>query len=113
VKKLDPKPQRRAKKKPGSLCLDELSAKEAERAARAGVVVMLPIGSVEGPGDHLPTCTDSLQPEYVALEVARNTRCLVALPLRFGAVMLHAISRAPSQYSSTHCTALHEISLQN
>jgi creatinine amidohydrolase len=57
---------------------------EAERAAKAGVVVILPIGSVEEHGDHLPLCTDSLQPEYVALEVAKNAGCLIAPPLRYG-----------------------------
>jgi creatinine amidohydrolase len=63
---------------------DELSMKEAEESAKIGKVVIVPVGSVEEHGDHLPLCTDSLQPEYVALEVARKTRCLVAPPLRYG-----------------------------
>jgi len=58
--------------------------KEAESKAKAGNVVIIPIGSVEEHGDHLPLCTDSLQPEYVALEVAKKTGCLVAPPLRYG-----------------------------
>ena len=58
--------------------------KEAESKAKAGSVVILPVGSVEEHGDHLPLCTDSLQPEYVALEVAKKTGCLVAPPLRYG-----------------------------
>lgn len=66
------------------LWFDELSMKEVERAAKAGKVVVIPVGSVEEHGDHLPLCTDSLQPEYVALEVAKKTRCLVAPPLRYG-----------------------------
>jgi creatinine amidohydrolase len=78
VKKIDPK------QKPRSLWLDELSMREAERVAKAGLVVILPVGSVEEHGDHLPLCTDSLQPEYVALEVAKRTGCLVAPPLRYG-----------------------------
>jgi len=61
---------------------DELSMKEAEN--RAGAVVILPVGSVEEHGIHLPLCTDSLQPEYVALEVAGKTGCLVAPALRYG-----------------------------
>jgi len=64
---------------------DELSTKEAERLARIGKsVVILPVGSVEEHGDHLPLCTDSLQPEYVALKVAEKKDCLVAPPLRYG-----------------------------
>ncbi len=68
----------------GCLWLDELSTKEAEKAAKAGAVVIFPVGSVEEHGEHLPLCTDSIQPEYVALEVARKTGCLVAPPLRYG-----------------------------
>jgi creatinine amidohydrolase len=66
------------------LWFDELSMKEAERAADAGKVVIVPVGSVEEHGDHLPLCTDSLQPEHVASEVAKKTKCLVAPPLRYG-----------------------------
>jgi creatinine amidohydrolase len=57
---------------------------EAKKAAEAGMVVILPIGSVEEHGDHLPLCTDSLQPEHVALKVAEKAGCLVAPPLRYG-----------------------------
>ena len=63
---------------------DELSMNEAEKAAEEGKVVIIPCGSVEEHGTHLPLCTDSLQAEYVALEVARKTGCLVAPPLRYG-----------------------------
>jgi creatinine amidohydrolase len=73
-----------ATKKPQPLWLDELSTKEAAVAAKEGKVVIFPIGSVEEHGDHLPLCTDSVQPEYVALEVARQTDCLVAPPFRYG-----------------------------
>jgi creatinine amidohydrolase len=67
-----------------ALWLDELSTKEAEKAAKEGVVVIFPVGSVEEHGDHLPLCTDSIQPEFIALEVAKKTGCLVAPPLRYG-----------------------------
>ncbi len=66
------------------LWFDELTTKEAEKAASKGTVVIFPVGSVEEHGDHLPLGTDSLQPEYVALEVAKKTGCLVAPPLRYG-----------------------------
>ena len=67
-----------------TLWFDELSMKEAEQKAEAKKVVIIPVGSVEEHGDHLPLCTDSLQPEYVALEVAKKTNCLVAPTLRYG-----------------------------
>jgi creatinine amidohydrolase len=77
--------RRVANKKIGAcLWLDELSMKEVEKAARSGAVVILPIGSVEEHGTHLPLCTDSLQPEYVAVEVAKKTGCLIAPPIRYG-----------------------------
>jgi len=71
-------------KKRRYLWLDELSTKEAATAAKAGAVVIFPVGSVEEHGDHLPLCTDSIQPEYVAVEVAKRTGCLVAPPFRHG-----------------------------
>jgi creatinine amidohydrolase len=66
------------------LWFDELSMREAEYKAKTRSVVIIPVGSVEEHGEHLPLCTDSLQPEYVALEVAKKTACLVAPPLRYG-----------------------------
>src|SRR5512139_214203 len=66
------------------LWLDELSTKEAAQAAKEGAVVIFPVGSVEEHGNHLPLCTDSIQPEYIALEVAKKTGCLIAPPLRYG-----------------------------
>jgi len=66
------------------LWLDELSTVEAAQAAKDGAIVIFPVGSVEEHGDHLPLCTDSIQPEYIALEVAKKTGCLVAPPFRYG-----------------------------
>jgi creatinine amidohydrolase len=66
------------------LWFDELSMKEAEKAAKEGKVVIIPCGSVEEHGSHLPLCTDSLQAEYVAVEAARKAGCLVAPPLKYG-----------------------------
>jgi creatinine amidohydrolase len=75
------------KKKPRKkehLWFDELSMKEAEKAAKTCNAIIFPVGSVEEHGEHLPLSTDSIQPEYVALEVAKITKCLVAPTLRYG-----------------------------
>ena len=64
--------------------LDELSTCEAKEAADNGAVVIFPVGSVEEHGRHLPLCTDSLQAESVAVEVAKKAGCLVAPPFRQG-----------------------------
>ncbi|MCW3996619.1 MAG: creatininase family protein [Candidatus Bathyarchaeota archaeon] len=66
------------------LWLDELGTKEAAQAAKEGTVIIFPVGSVEEHGEHLPLCTDSIQSEHIALEVAKKTGCLVAPPLRYG-----------------------------
>jgi len=71
-------------KKPCYQWLDELSTVEAAQAAKDDAIVIFPVGSVEEHGEHLPLCTDSVQPEYIALEVAKKTGCLVAPPLRYG-----------------------------
>jgi creatinine amidohydrolase len=70
-----------AEKKHPILWLDELSSKEA---AKNVAVIIFPIGSVEEHGDHLPLGTDSIQPEYIALEAAKKTGCLVAPPFKYG-----------------------------
>jgi creatinine amidohydrolase len=71
-------------KKVKCLWLDELSTKEAAQASKEGTVVIFPVGSVEEHGDHLPLCTDSIQPEYIAQEVAKKTGCLIVPPFRYG-----------------------------
>lgn len=70
------------------LWFDELSMRDVQEASKLGKVVIIPVGSVEEHGSHLPLCTDSIQPEYVALEVAKRTGCLVAPPLRYGVCVL-------------------------
>jgi creatinine amidohydrolase len=67
-----------------ALWFDDLSMLEAKKAAEEGKVVIIPCGSIEEHGDHLPLCTDSLQAEFVSLSVAQKTGCLVAPPLRYG-----------------------------
>ena len=71
-------------KKKEHLWFDELSMREAEKAAKTGKTIIFPVGSVEEHGEHLPLSTDSIQPEFVALEVAKKTKSLVAPTLRYG-----------------------------
>lgn len=71
-------------KNPNHLWLEELSTFEAAEAAKKGTVVIFPLGSMEEHGKHLPLGTDCIQPEYVAVEVAKKTGCLIAPPFRYG-----------------------------
>ncbi|MCW4017237.1 MAG: creatininase family protein [Candidatus Bathyarchaeota archaeon] len=68
--------------KPIHLWLDELSTQEAAQAAADGTVIIFPIGSVEEHGAHLPLCTDSILSEYIAVEVAKKTGCLLVPAFR-------------------------------
>lgn len=63
---------------------DELSMEEVKDAVKADKVIILPVGSVEEHGFHLPLCTDSIQPEHIAVEVAKKTESLVAPPMKYG-----------------------------
>lgn len=57
-----------------------------ERLAADGgrTVVIVPFGSVEQHGPHLPLATDTLQAYGVAVRAAGTTPCLVAPPVHYG-----------------------------
>ncbi|UCE74844.1 MAG: creatininase family protein, partial [Methanomassiliicoccales archaeon] len=67
-----------------SMYLDELTMSEFKEKVNDSTVVILPIGAIEEHGPHLPLCTDSIQPEYVAEKVAEATKALIAPPIRYG-----------------------------
>jgi creatinine amidohydrolase len=68
------------------LMLDELSSAEFGKIIEKKPLVLLPIGAVEEHGAHLPLCTDSVQPEYIAGKVAAKLpgTVLIAPPIRYG-----------------------------
>lgn len=57
-----------------SVRLLEVSRAEAGERGRAGAVCLLPVGSLEQHGEHLPVGTDSLLVETVALDAAALAR---------------------------------------
>ena len=59
--------------------LSELSRAEAAARGRAGAVCLLPVGSLEQHGEHLPVGTDSLLVETVCLRAAALARRDVAV----------------------------------
>lgn len=67
--------------------LDELTMTEFKSTVNEKLVVILPIGAVEEHGSHLPLCTDSIQPEFIAEKVAKKTDSLIAPPIRYGVCM--------------------------
>jgi creatinine amidohydrolase len=78
--------------------LAQLTRVEAGERARGGAICLVPVGSLEQHGEHLPVSTDSLLAEHVCLEAASRARSdvLVTPPiwtgfsphhLRFGATV--------------------------
>ena len=84
-----------------------LTRVEATERAQAGAVCLVPVGSLEQHGDHLPLATDSLLAEHVCLRAAAEARADVLVApllwtgfsphhLRFGAT----VTLASSTFSS-------------
>jgi creatinine amidohydrolase len=65
--------------------MEEMSWPEVKAAAEAGLPVVLPVGSTEQHGPHLPLNTDCLIPQAIALQAAEDYPLVVAPPVRFGA----------------------------
>lgn len=65
----------------------ELTSKDIEKIDKDEVVVILPIGSIEVHGPHLPLGTDTMVIYHVSLEAAkRDGKCLVLPPLYYAYV---------------------------
>lgn len=57
---------------------------EVAEAADVNCGVIIPIGSTEQHGYHLPLSTDTFFPKQLALEIAEDTHMIVAPPLAYG-----------------------------
>lgn len=66
------------------MMLDELTMPEIKDAVDKNSIIIIPIGSIEEHGPHLPLCTDSIQAEEVAENLAARLDILVAPPIRYG-----------------------------
>lgn len=64
--------------------LEELTSPEFAKLAKKKPLVIVPFGSVEEHGPHLPLCTDSFQAEEIARRVALEFGALVCPPVRYG-----------------------------
>lgn len=68
-----------------SYLLGELTFKEVEEALVQGFdKLIIPIGTVEAHGPHLPLDTDTLIPMSIAVELASRLKALVAPPIHYG-----------------------------
>lgn len=64
--------------------MEEMTWQDYADAVAAGAGVILPVGSLEQHGAHLPMKTDAFIPSCFALEVARRTGHIVAPALTYG-----------------------------
>ncbi|MCU0852388.1 MAG: creatininase family protein [Thermoplasmata archaeon] len=72
----------RAARKP--ILLENLTSTEFARLAKRKPLAIVPFGSVEEHGSHLPLCTDSFQAEEVARRVALAFDAILCPPIRYG-----------------------------
>ncbi len=63
---------------------DELTSAEFAKRVKDKPLVIVPFGSVEEHGEHLPLCTDSSQAEEIAARVAKAFDALICPPIRYG-----------------------------
>jgi creatinine amidohydrolase len=66
--------------------MEDMTWPELHAQAEAGVPVVLPAGSTEQHGPHLPLSTDYVIAQEIALEAARSIKLVGAPPIRYGAM---------------------------
>lgn len=64
--------------------LDEISSKDFARLVKDDPVAVVPVGSLEEHGEHLPLGTDSMQAEEVARRLAQEIGALILPPIGYG-----------------------------
>ncbi len=67
-----------------TVLLAEMTWRDAKQAAAEGRIVIIPFGSIEQHGHHLPLATDSINVDHVAALAAREVGALVAPCQVFG-----------------------------
>ncbi len=63
---------------------DEYTYPEIESLLKNEPLVILPVGSVEAHGYHLPLNTDMLQPLWLAEEIAKRINAIILPPIHYG-----------------------------
>jgi len=71
---------------PRPYLMEDMTWEEVRDAATAGLPAVLPIGSTEQHGPHLPLSTDAVIPTEIALAAAQITPMVVAPAIHYGAM---------------------------
>jgi creatinine amidohydrolase len=69
----------------GTQFMDRMTWVEVERALKEEVPLLIPIGSIEQHGPHLPLGTDAYLPLELAKRVGEQRRVIIAPPMFYGA----------------------------
>jgi len=75
------------------MILEEMSMREFEQKIKKHKTVIIPVGSLEAHGPHLPLGTDTIEVYEIAKQVARSAAVFVAPPLWYG--VCRSTSRHP------------------
>lgn len=93
-----------------SVWLHDLNWKEVEEYLKDNDTLILPVGSTETHGSHLPVGTDTLVPIRMSEEVGQRTDVLVAPPLWYGWTPHHlGHAGSASLTANTYIAAIQEI----
>lgn len=94
-----------------SIWLHELNWKQVTEYLKENDTLLLPVGSTETHGIHLPVGTDTLVPIRIAEDVGKKTNVLVAPPLWYGWTPHHlGHAGTASLTANTYIAAIKEIS---
>ena len=66
------------------MILEDISMKEFEKKVKKTKTVLIPVGSLEAHGPHLPLGTDTIEVYEIAKKVAESVEVFVAPPLPYG-----------------------------
>ena len=69
--------------------LEELSWKDVEEYLEEQNLILLPVGSIEQHGPHLPLATDSIIAQHIAEGAAKECGVLVAPPIKYAISLNH------------------------
>jgi creatinine amidohydrolase len=92
------------------MLLEDLTWEDAREWAKKNPVVIVPLGSTEQHGPHLPLKVDIASADYIARAVGEKTESLVTPPLNFGySELWHTYPGTISFSAETFRKALHDI----
>ena len=77
------------------MILEEISMKDFEQNIKKNKTVIIPVGSVEAHGPHLPLGTDTIEIYEIAKKVAKSVAVFIAPPLWYG------VCRSTSKHPGT------------